>query len=52
MIFEKLPPFACISTKSFAVIRESYAFICENYAFIPESFAFIREKYNCFPVRK
>ena len=44
-IYEKHPPFACIYTKSFALIRESYAFIRESFALIRESYAFIRESY-------
>ena len=33
-IYEKHPPFACIYTKSFALIRESYALTREKYNFV------------------
>ena len=48
LIYEKHPPFACIYTKSFALIRESYAFIRESFALIRESYALIRETYKFF----
>ena len=35
LIYEKYPPFACIYTKSFALIRESFALIREKFNFFP-----------------
>ena len=42
LIYEKHPPFACIYTNSFPLIRESYAFIHECFALIRESFTLFR----------
>ena len=44
-MYDKHPPFACIYTKSFALIFESFALIRERFALIRESFAWIRESY-------